>query len=64
MSNRYEPKEYKHIACDWCGCEIYYDKDVHDDAYEVDDDIICERCFSEYVSECKSLADYYFEDLY
>lgn len=62
--NRFKEREDKYVSCTWCGGEIYYDKDVHDDAYEVDDDIICERCFSEYIRDCKNLADYYFESFY
>jgi len=56
-------KVEKYIRCDWCGSEIYYDDDCHDEAYEVDGDIICEDCFDEHKSSCSKEADRYFEEL-
>lgn len=63
FGNRFKEREDKYVSCTWCGGEIYFNEDYSDDAYIVEGDLICERCFDEYRGDCKYKAERFIEDL-
>lgn len=43
----------KTAPCVCCGCELKYENDRHyqDDAFEINGEIVCEDCITDYVRE-------------